>query len=122
MKNKVFMMIAMAFMAIGAEAQKIISEIDWTKEKNYDEQYFCDCMTMSDAMLFYQCGHLPGQHIIKKVQVFKIDPAGTNGNETTINATKTTMSQGTIYNLAGQKVNASYKGLVIQNGKKRIVH
>ena len=78
--------------------------------------------TCTDGMIFYQCGHLPGQHIIKKVQVFKIEHAGTNGNETTINATKTTMSQGTIYNLAGQKVNASYKGLVIQNGKKRIVH
>ena len=25
---------------------------------------------------------------------------------------------GAIYNLAGQKVNASYKGVVIQNGKK----
>ena len=26
-----------------------------------------------------------------------------------------------IYNLAGQKVNASYKGIVIQNGKKYII-
>ena len=28
---------------------------------------------------------------------------------------------GTIYNLAGQKVDASYKGLVIQNGKKKLI-
>jgi hypothetical protein len=26
-----------------------------------------------------------------------------------------------IYNLSGQKVNGSYKGLVIQNGKKKLV-
>jgi hypothetical protein len=29
--------------------------------------------------------------------------------------------EGAIYNLAGQKVDASYKGLVIQNGKKKLV-
>ena len=91
-------------------------------EKEYTVDFLDYPTTCTDGMIFYQCGHLPGQHIIKKVQVFKIEYAGTNGNETTINATKTTMSQGTIYNLAGQKVNASYKGLVIQNGKKRIVH
>ena len=78
--------------------------------------------TCTDGMIFYQCGHLPGQHIIKKVQVFKIEHAGTNGSETTINATKTAISRGAIYNLAGQKVDASYKGIVIQNGKKRIAH
>ena len=28
-------------------------------------------------------------------------------------------SDNTIYNLSGQKVNANYKGIIIQNGKKR---
>ena len=31
-----------------------------------------------------------------------------------------TISTGAIYNLAGQKVSESYKGVVIQNGKKMI--
>ena len=35
---------------------------------------------------------------------------------------KATNADGAIYNLAGQKVDASYKGIVIQNGKKRIAH
>ena len=91
-------------------------------EGGEEEEYVIDFSdyptTCTDAMIFYQCGHLPGQHIIKKVQVFKINPAGSKGSETTINATKTTISRGPIYNLAGQKVNDSYKGVVIMNGKK----
>lgn len=43
-----------------------------------------------------------------------IDPSGI----TNVNAVEKT---GAIYNLAGQKVDAQYKGVVIQNGKKMIV-
>ena len=40
------------------------------------------------------------------------------GGSTGINSVKATAIDGAIYNLAGQKVNASYKGVVIKNGKK----
>ena len=41
-----------------------------------------------------------------------------NGSTTGINALKVAAQNGAIYNVAGQKVNAGYKGLVIMNGKK----
>ena len=41
-----------------------------------------------------------------------------NGSTTGINALKAAAQNGAIYNVAGQKVNAGYKGLVIMNGKK----
>ena len=40
------------------------------------------------------------------------------GAGTGINSVKSIVTDSAIYNLAGQKVNASYKGVVIQNGKK----
>ena len=45
-----------------------------------------------------------------------------SGTSTAINASKFFKAEnnGSIYNLAGQKVNASYKGLVIKDGKKFI--
>ena len=41
------------------------------------------------------------------------DPSG-------INVVKANQQNGAIYNVAGQKVTSSYKGLVIVNGKKMI--
>jgi hypothetical protein len=41
-----------------------------------------------------------------------------DGNTTAIESVKTSTEDGAIYNLAGQKVNANYKGVVIKNGKK----
>jgi hypothetical protein len=66
----------------------------------------------TDAFIFYQCGKLPGRHIIKKVQV--IDLEGT-GIKTVKN---NTINSNVRYNLAGQQVDANYKGVVIMNGKK----
>jgi hypothetical protein len=40
------------------------------------------------------------------------------GGSTGINSVKSVVTDSAIYNLAGQKVNASYKGVVIKNGKK----
>ena len=46
---------------------------------------------------------------------------GINDNEATaIKSVKTAAVNGAIYNLSGQKVNASYKGVVIKDGKKYI--
>ena len=46
----------------------------------------------------------------------------TGGGETAIQGAKvvTVNANGAIYNLAGQKVGASYKGIVIKDGKKFI--
>ena len=45
-----------------------------------------------------------------------------DGNVTAITGakTETILNDGAIYNLAGQKVDANYKGIVIKNGKKMI--
>ena len=42
------------------------------------------------------------------------------GGEAAINTIKAEAQDGAIYNVAGQKVGANYKGLVIKNGKKTI--
>jgi len=65
----------------------------------------------TDAGIFYQCGKLPGKHIIKYVKVIDLEADA-------IQSVKATKNDGAIYNLAGQKVSASYKGVVIKNGKK----
>ena len=50
-----------------------------------------------------------------------IDKIEIKSTETGIRSVKTgDSSQDTVYNLAGQKVNSRYKGIVIQNGKKTI--
>ncbi len=90
-------------------------------EKEYTIDFLDYPITCTDGMIFYQCGHLPGQHIIKKVQVYKIiDANGRNNEGTAIDAMKAVKADGAIYNLAGQKVDNSYKGIVIKNGKKYI--
>ena len=66
----------------------------------------------TDAMIFYQCGKIPGKHVIKYVKV--IDLEGLDAIQT-VKAAKASTA---IYNLKGQKVDASYKGIVIMNGKK----
>jgi hypothetical protein len=38
-----------------------------------------------------------------------------------INDLKADKADGAVYNLAGQRVDANYKGVVIQNGKKFVV-
>ena len=68
----------------------------------------------TNAGIFYQCGKLPGKHVIKKVQVIDLEATGIKN----VKAGKA--NNGARYNLAGQKVDASYKGIVIMNGKKFI--
>ena len=84
---------------------------------NHFEIDFPDYPTeCTDAMIFYQCGKIPGKHVITKVQVLDLE----GGGETGIKNVKAAKVNGARYNLAGQKVDASYKGIVIQNGKKFI--
>lgn len=62
-------------------------------------------------------GDMVGTVVVQKVQVIE----NTKGSETTIHAIKASKADDALYNLAGQRVDASYKGIVIQNGRKRMV-
>ena len=68
--------------------------------------------TGNDAHVLWQQGWLIGTVKISKVQVFEKEGSGIESMvaEKAFN--------GAIYNLAGQKVDANYKGVVIKNGKK----
>ena len=73
-----------------------------------------------NAMIFLKSGWVVGATVVKKVEVYEIVGQGARSSETAIKTVKATKSDDAIYNLAGQRVDASYKGVVIQNGKKRI--
>ena len=66
------------------------------------------------AHLLFQCGDFKGTTIVKKIQIYAVggDPSGIKGVKT-VQPISTA-----IYNLKGQKVDASYKGIVIKDGKK----
>ena len=67
------------------------------------------------AHLLFQNGDFLGTTIVKSIKIIDLD--GTTGIEA-VKANQ--LANGAIFNLAGQKVNANYKGVVIQNGKKFI--
>ena len=73
-----------------------------------------------NAMIFLKSGWVVGATVLKKVEVYEIAEPSARGNATAIEAAKAAKADGAIYNLAGQKVSASYKGFVIKNGKKYI--
>ena len=64
--------------------------------------------------LLFQNGDFLGTTIIKSIKLIDLDGADA------IKSVKAAKEDGAIYNLAGQKVSASYKGVVIKNGKKYI--
>ena len=70
----------------------------------------------NDGMVVLSSGSVLGTTVVKKVQVIEKG----KGTLAAIMTLKSNKADDTIYNLAGQKVNASYKGLVIKNGKKII--
>jgi hypothetical protein len=70
-----------------------------------------------DALVLFDSGWVLGTTVVKEVQVIEKMKGGTAAIKTAKTVQK---SDDAIYNLAGQKVNASYKGLVIKNGKKII--
>ena len=70
--------------------------------------------TLEGCHLLFQNGDFLGTTIVKSVKVIDMSTTG-------IEAVKANQHvNGAIFNLAGQKVNANYKGVVIQNGKKFI--
>ena len=66
-------------------------------------------------------GWVLGTTVLNRVEVVEVK-SGARENTTAIDSVEAVDGDGPIYNLAGQKVGASYKGIVIQNGKKRIAH
>ena len=67
------------------------------------------------AHVVFQNGWVVGTSVVKSVKVYEVS------EETAIQSVKkAAKANGAIYNLAGQKVNASYKGVVIKDGKKYI--
>lgn len=73
-----------------------------------------------NAMIFLKSGWIVGATVLKKVEVYEIVGSGARNGETAIKTVKVANSDDAVYNLSGQRVDASYKGVVIQNGKKRI--
>ena len=70
--------------------------------------------TWRDGYVTLGSGKVVGTTVLKKVQVYEKQKSGTAA----IKPVKPVKGDGAIYNLAGQKVSASYKGIVIKNGKK----
>ena len=71
----------------------------------------------NDGMVVLSSGSVLGTTVVKKVQVIEKG----KGAPAAIKTVKTVQkSDEAFYNLAGQRVNASYKGIVIQSGKKYI--
>lgn len=71
----------------------------------------------NDGMVVLSSGSVLGTTVVKKVQVIEKGKGAPAAIKTVKTAQK---SDEAFYNLAGQKVNASYKGIVIQSGKKMI--
>lgn len=71
----------------------------------------------NEGYVILSSGWVLGTTVVKKVQVIERD----NDAPAAIKSAKTVRkSDDAIYNLAGQKVNTSFKGIVIKNGKKTI--
>ena len=79
---------------------------------DFSEGWPADCF--SNVHVLWQSGALPGLSVLKSIQIIDLDATAIK----TVKAGK--KFDGAIYNLAGQKVNASYKGVVIKDGKKYI--
>lgn len=58
-----------------------------------------------------------GTTVLKKVQVLE----RVKGGETALKSVKSAKTDAAVYNLAGQKVSPSYKGVVIQGGRIRVM-
>lgn len=72
----------------------------------------------SHILLAY--GLVAGTTIVKKVEVYEVN--NSNAKETGITAVHACQkADNAIYNLAGQEVSSSYKGIVIRNGKKVVM-
>ena len=73
-----------------------------------------------DGLVEFGCGQVVGTTVVKKVQIYEINDS--NAKETGVTSVHASQkTDNAIYNLAGQKVSSSYKGIVIRNGKKVVI-
>lgn len=73
-----------------------------------------------EGMVMLGCGQVVGTTVVKKVQIYEIKDS--NAKETGVTSVHASQkTDNAIYNLAGQKVSSSYKGIVIRNGKKVVI-
>lgn len=78
------------------------------------ENATAECATSeNNAHILFQCGSFVGTIKIYKVELYEVESTG-------INNVKANVENAVRYNLAGQKVNNDYKGVVIMNGKKML--
>ena len=76
--------------------------------------------SIDNCLVMIGSGWIVGTTVIKKVEV--IEKVGfARGSQAAIKSVKASMANESFYNLSGQRVDASYKGIVIQNGKKRVI-
>ena len=84
---------------------------DWQVIDIESPNYYCDIPDNAYVLLGF--GEMVGTTILKKVQVYE----KLKGGETAIKTPKPDKAVDAIYNLSGQRVSPSYKGIVIRNGK-----
>ena len=78
------------------------------------ENATAECATSeNNAHILFQCGSFVGTIKIYKVELYEVESTG-------INNVKANVENAVRYNLAGQKVNNGFKGVVIMNGKKML--
>lgn len=110
------------WMFFGNWDAKLVCEVPVTVTANDDFQIIdfnfhdFDGNTQGDGFVILGNGWVAGTTVLKKVQVYE----GRKGGETAMKTVRTVKGDNAIYNLAGQKVSATYKGIVIQNGRKSI--
>ena len=75
---------------------------------------------MGEGQFFIQSKYTPDAEGRAKIVWLDEDGNVIDGAATAIKGVKAAAEAGAIYNLSGQKVNASYKGVVIKDGKKYI--
>lgn len=97
--------------------------VDYGSTNNLDHEK--EGYRVNDCHVLLQVGWVAGATVVKQVMVFEKDKEAFLAAKETgieeVKTAKTTKVDGAIYNLAGQKVNASYKGIVIKNGKRYLV-
>ena len=102
---------------MGSWDDGVSQQADWDVSGSDDwQEVVLDCpdweASTTNNHVLWQSGKIVGTCVIKTVKVIKV------GGETGIKAVKSDAQDGVLYNIAGQKVNANYKGVVIKNGKK----
>ena len=84
---------------------------DWQVIDIENQSFYSD---IPNAHVLLGLGEMVGTTVLKKVQVYE----RLKGSETTIKAAKAVEADDAAYNLAGQKVSPSHKGIVIKHGLK----